>query len=373
MNSIRDYLDRTYRELNSALKAEERGDIQESMASYLKAARSLFDAASISQGELKRIRVENAEKLMDKGFNLETKVRAVIRSATNPELSKGLSLLEEIGINPTEVTDVSFDDVAGLEDVKREVAVKAIYPITHPDLAKRLGVKPGGGLLLYGPPGTGKTHIVRAIANEVDALFIHVLPTQLYNQWFGNFEKNINKLFIATKMCSPVVLFFDEIDALVPRRRTSASSVMKRAVPQFLNELGGIGDNPDVNILVIGATNNPWDLDEAIMRPGRFDELVYVPPPDWEARRRLFEIYLQGLNYSVDLELNTITDMTEGFSGADIRRICEKTNENIFKDAVEKGVIKEITTEEIEATIMERSPSIPSDMIKKYEQFQNKH
>ncbi|MFH0981768.1 MAG: ATP-binding protein, partial [Planctomycetota bacterium] len=164
-----------------------------------------------------------------------------------------------------EKPDVGFDDIAGLEDVKQEIRLKMLYPFTHPELAQRYAIPVGGGVLLYGPPGTGKTMMAKAIAKEIDATFFVVSPAQVMSKWVGEAEQNVRKLFEAAKAEPKSVIFIDEIEALVPRRKSDGSTVMARVVPQILQELEGFDRKGDRALLLVGATNKPWLLDEAIL------------------------------------------------------------------------------------------------------------
>ncbi|MBK8270117.1 MAG: ATP-binding protein [Planctomycetes bacterium] len=175
-----------------------------------------------------------------------------------------------------EVPTIGFDDIAGLDEVKHEIRLKMIYPFAHPELASQYKIGVGGGLLLYGPPGTGKTMIAKAIAKEIEATMFVVSPAQVLSKWVGEAEQNIRKLFEAAKAEPKAIIFIDEIEAMVPSRRDSNSSVMTRVVPQILQEIEGFDRKGDRPLLFVGATNEPWALDSAMMRPGRFDAKVYV-------------------------------------------------------------------------------------------------
>ena len=174
---------------------------------------------------------------------------------------------------------IRFDDVAGLDDVKQDIRLKMIYPFDHADLAAKFGIRPGGGVLLYGPPGTGKTMLAKATAGEIDAAFFRISPADILSKWVGEAEQNIKKLFDAAASEKRSIIFIDEIEALVPARRDEGSSVMQRVVPQILQGMEGFDKKSGQPILFMGATNVPWQLDPAVLRPGRFDEKVYIPLP----------------------------------------------------------------------------------------------
>jgi len=233
-----------------------------------------------------------------------------------------------------ETPDVSFGDIAGLEDVKEEIRLKMIYPLRHADAAAEYGLGVGGGLLLYGPPGTGKTMIAKAIAREIDATFFVVSAAQILSKWVGEAENNIRKLFEAAKAEDKSVIFLDEIEAMVPRRTSSGSTVMQRVVPQILQELEGFDRGSDQCLLFVGATNKPWMLDEAMMRPGRFDTKAYLGLPDAPARMRMLEIYLGNRPLDKDVDLGQLCGMLDGYSGADIKSLGQKAAAVPFMDFV---------------------------------------
>ena len=187
-----------------------------------------------------------------------------------------------------------FADIAGLEDVKEDIRLKLIYPLAHAEKARRYGIRTGGGVLLYGPPGTGKTMIARAIAGEIDAAFFSVKPSEMLSKWAGEAEKNVAELFRVARAAPLSVVFIDEIDALLPGREKDRSSIMQRLVPQFLAELDGFDTSGRNPLLFLGATNKPWALDSAVLRPGRFDAKIYVGLPDRAARRAMLAAGLRG-------------------------------------------------------------------------------
>ncbi|MCH8275651.1 MAG: ATP-binding protein [Armatimonadetes bacterium] len=268
-----------------------------------------------------------------------------------------------------EKPDISFDDIAGLEDVKQDVRLKMIYPFAHPELAGKYGITVGGGVLLYGPPGTGKTMIAKAIAHEIDATFFVVSAAQILSKWVGEAEQNIRKLFEAAKAEPTSVIFLDEIDALVPRRKSESSAVMQRVVPQILQELEGFDRTAERALLFVGATNKPWMLDDAILRPGRLDAKIYVGLPDAPARYRMLELYLGDKPLADDVEFGVLCDRLEGYSGADIRSVAQQSAQRPFLEAVGGKEARPITMADVLSVIEQTPPSVnPADLIR-FERF----
>lgn len=264
---------------------------------------------------------------------------------------------------------IGFDDIAGLEDVKQEIRLKMIYPFSHPDLARQYGIGVGGGVLLYGPPGTGKTMIAKAIAHEIDATFFLISPAQMMSKWVGEAEQNVRKLFDAAKAEPTSVIFLDETEALIPKRKSDSSTVMQRVVPQLLQELEGFDRKSDRALLFVGATNKPWMLDEAVLRPGRLDAKIYVPLPDAPARFKLLEIYFGNRPLADDVDFGELCDRLNGYSGADIKNIAQEAAHRPFMEAVAGAEPRPISRADILAVIEENLPSVhPSDIIR-YEKF----
>lgn len=267
---------------------------------------------------------------------------------------------------------IGFDDIAGLDDVKEDIRLKMIYPFRHPELAARYGVRAGGGVLLYGPPGTGKTMLAKAIAREIEATFFLISPAQVLSKWVGEAEQNIRKLFEAAKAEPQAVIFIDEIEALVPRRQTDTSSVMQRVVPQILQELEGFDRQAGRCLLFVGATNRPWLLDEAMLRPGRFDSRVYIPLPDGPARYRLLEMYLaKDRPLGDDVDLGALCDRLEGYSGADIKNIADRAAAIPFMEAINGGEPRPIRMADILAVIEDTLPSVHPGDLTRFEAFES--
>ncbi len=265
--------------------------------------------------------------------------------------------------------NIGFDDIAGLEDVKNEIRLKMIYPFSHAELAARYGIPVGGGILLYGPPGTGKTMIAKAIATEIDATFFLVSPAQMMSKWVGEAEQNIRKLFDAAKAEPKSVIFLDELEALVPKRKSDSSTVMQRVVPQILQELEGFDRASDRALLFVGATNRPWMLDEAVLRPGRLDAKVYIGLPDAPARFKLLEIHFGHRPLADDVDFGVLCDRLEGYSGADIKNLAHEAAERPFLEAVGGQEPRSITMADVTSVIEAIPPSVHASDLVRFERF----
>ena len=262
-----------------------------------------------------------------------------------------------------------FSDVAGLEDVKQDIKLKMIYPFQHPDLAAKFGVRAGGGILLYGPPGTGKTMLAKATAGEIEATFFRISPADVLSKWVGEAEQNIKKLFDAAAAEPRSIIFIDEIEALVPARRDEGSSVMQRVVPQILQGVEGFDKKAGRPILLMGATNVPWQLDTAILRPGRFDEKVYIPLPDLAARRHMLDLYLGKRPINPDVNFDALAQRLEGYSGADISYICDRAAVVPFLQSVASGQEGQITQEIVDDVLHDTEPSVTAEMLRRFDEW----
>jgi len=254
-----------------------------------------------------------------------------------------------------EKPDIKFEDVGGLEEIKKEIDLKIIKPLENPELYAAYGKKVGGGILLYGPPGCGKTYLARATAGEINAGFINVSLNDILDMWQGNSEKNLHNFFTKARENAPCVLFFDEIDALAAKRSDMVQSAGKKVINQFLSELDGIQHNNE-GLLIIGATNTPWHLDSAFRRPGRFDRIIFVPPPDLKSKETIIELSLKDKPKS-DIDFKKIAKRTKNYSGADINAIVDIAVEAKLEEALLTGVPKPITTKDLLAATEKHSAS----------------
>ena len=341
-----------------------------------------------AQGEdLKEARRQTAERLLDLARDCESaktqkrEGRSAGRAGANRPSSNRSSAgagsressKEETGESDAsdwlvrEKPSIRFADVAGLDAVKEDIRLKMIYPFEHPELAERFGIRPGGGILLYGPPGTGKTMLAKATAGEIDAAFFRVSPAEIMSKWVGEAEQNVKKLFDAASAEKRAIVFIDEIEALVPARQDSGTSVMQRVVPQILQGMEGFDKKGGSPILFMGATNVPWQLDPAVLRPGRFDEKVYIPLPDLAARRKLLDIHLGKRPVADDVDFDALASRLEGYSGADLKYLCDRAATIPFLRSVAGHDEGEITADVIADVIADTPRSVNDEMLVRFE------
>jgi transitional endoplasmic reticulum ATPase len=250
---------------------------------------------------------------------------------------------------------VNFADVGGMESVKKEIELKIIRPLLHPELYKAYGKKVGGGILLYGPPGCGKTYLAKATAGQVNAKFINVSLNDILDMWIGNSEKNLHEIFELGRYNTPCVLFIDEIDALGASRSDMKQSAGRHLINQFLQELDGIDNNND-GVLILGATNTPWNLDPAFRRPGRFDRIIFVPPPDAVTRESILRLKLANKPVS-NIDYSQVAKKTEHYSGADLDALIDIAIELKLESSFADGIPKPIDTSDLLSAIKKHKPS----------------
>lgn len=297
--------------------------------------------------------------------------------------------------NKVEVPDVKWIDIGGLEDTKRELQEMVRYPIEHRHLFEKFGMMASRGVLFYGPPGCGKTLMAKAIANECGANFISVKGPELLNAWFGGSEANVRELFDKARAASPCILFFDEMDSIARARGGGgggASDTSDRVINQLLSEIDGIGGGK--TLFIIGATNRPDILDPGLMRPGRLDQLIYIPLPDFDSRVSIFKANLRKSPVADDITFDQLAEVTDGFSGADITEICQRAAKNAIRDCITAEIERqkrvedgELTQEEADAlpdsvpyisrshfeqSMSKARRSVTPDIVAQYDEFQAK-
>ncbi|MEU3168470.1 AAA family ATPase [Streptosporangium sp. NPDC006930] len=240
----------------------------------------------------------------------------------------------------------SFADVAGMEQVKQSLRMKLLLPVQQPEMFAAYGRRAGGGVLLYGPPGCGKTHLARAAAGELGADFISVGLSDILDMYVGSSERNLHATFERARRNSPCVLFFDEVDALAARRSDMGQAHNRQIVNQFLAEMDGVEGGANEGVLILAATNAPWYVDAAFRRPGRFDQLVFVPPPDAAARAAVLSLLCRKAPLA-EVDFRMIAEATEGFTGADLKGVVDRAVEAKLQDAIRVGRLLPLSTADL--------------------------
>ncbi len=266
-----------------------------------------------------------------------------------------------------EVPNVNWDDVGGMEDVKQELEEAIEWPLKHPDVFKRMGVRPPKGILLYGAPGTGKTLMAKAVAHESKANFILVKGPELLSKWVGESEKAVRKIFEKARQTSPTIIFFDEIDSLAPRRGMSQdNNVTERVVNQLLTEMDGMIELD--NIVILAATNRPDMLDTALLRPGRFDRIILAPAPSEKARLEIFKVHTKDMPLDKDVKIEELAKETEGYVGADIEAVCREAALLALRKDIKS---KKVNKEHFDAALKKVSPSVTKEVADAYKDLLN--
>jgi transitional endoplasmic reticulum ATPase len=262
-----------------------------------------------------------------------------------------------------ESPNIHWDEVGGLEAVKENLREAVEWPLKNPERFTRLGINPPKGILLHGPPGCGKTLLARVVATESEANFISVRGPEIFSKWVGESEKAIREIFRKARMAAPSIIFFDEFDALVPSRGSAGDSgVTERVISQLLTEIDGLVSLQ--NIVVIAATNRPDIIDPAVLRPGRFDRRVYVPPPDEEARLKIFEIMTGEMPLDNSVNIKSLSRMTDGYTGADIDSVVREAGLHALRRDLDTS---SVTMGDFELALSEIAPSITPQMVDWYE------
>ncbi|HEX8523177.1 MAG TPA: ATP-binding protein [Tepidisphaeraceae bacterium] len=343
----------------------------------LEAARAMTSLAKeAASDELRAGREEMARKLLELARDCEVakkeKRRQLKPSRASASRDEDAEREGEGGAEKwlvTEKPSIRFADVAGLDEVKEEIRLKMIYPFAHPELAEKFDIRAGGGVLLYGPPGTGKTMLAKATAGEIDAAFFRISPADVLSKWVGEAEQNLKKLFDAAAAEPRSIIFIDEIEALVPARRDEGSSIMQRVVPQILQGMEGFDKKSSSAVMFMGATNVPWQLDPAVLRPGRFDQKIYIPLPDLAARRKMLDLYLSKRPVADNVDLDGLARRLEGFSGADIKYLCDRAATIPFLQSVAGGDEGEITPSIVDDVLAETKPSVTHEQVQRFDQW----
>ena len=298
-------------------------------------------------------------KLADSVLKTDKPVEVVRQAAIKKALEK----------QPKEGSDkITWDMIGGYEEIKREIREYIELPLRRKDLAEKYGLKPPKGILLFGPPGCGKTMMMKALANEAKINFIYVSVPEIMSKWYGESEQRLRELFNNARKMAPVILFFDEIDTIgVRREQHVGDSVTPRLLSLMLSEMDGLASEDGV--IVVGSTNVPHLLDKALLRPGRFDKLIYVGLPDLRSRIEIFKIHCKSKPLAGDVDFEALAKMTERYTGADIANVCQEVARRVAAESLNTGVIREIKMEDFIEVIKKYKPSVSLETLEQYEKF----
>lgn len=340
-----------------------------------KAADFCFALAKQTTGPVSTSYVTTAEGWLEIAEKLTT-AKLPKRSAAVRDARAGSSAAPQTDVSGdggesfevAETPNVSFDDIAGMNEAKASIQEMIIYPMREPEKAKALKLKPGGGVILYGPPGNGKTMFGKAIAHEIAAPFFYASGAQLRSKWHGESEQNLSRLLKAAVSRPVAVLFLDEIDGLLPRRTASSSVVDNRIVTQFLADVGGFRES-DNTLLILGATNKPWAIDEAVFRTGRFDEKIYIGLPDSSARQGMLTRAFDGVACEPSVDCQAWATRLDGYTGSDITGLAKKARQIAFRRSIETGEMPIVLESDLEAALKVIPSSVTPQMIKQYDEF----
>ncbi|MCD6509986.1 MAG: AAA family ATPase [Thermoprotei archaeon] len=266
---------------------------------------------------------------------------------------------------------LSLDDVGDMDWVKEELYESIVLPLANVKLMKYYNIKPVKGILLFGPPGCGKTFIMRALASSLKVNFLYVRFSDLLSKWYGESERRIAEIFERARSMVPCIIFLDEIDALGRSRDLySSDDVAPRILSVLLNEMDGL--DPINGVIVVAATNAPHMLDPALLRPGRFDKLIYVPPPDERARKEILKVHLRDMPLADDVDIAKLASLTENFSGADLAMLCQEVARRVALEAAKLGRYRKIRMRDFLSVLPYMKPSITPELIERYREFRGK-
>ena len=335
-----------------------------------KAAAKISDCAEIlasrTTGIVAEAYAKEVESWRSLARKLEVRIGRAARGDARPPDARPTGDGDEWLV--AEKPDVTFDDIAGMEEAKRIIDEMVLYPMKSPEKARALGLNPGGGVLLFGPPGTGKTMLGKAIAGALDAPFYYASGADLRSKWYGESEQRLSQLMNAAKSHPVAVVFLDEIESLLPKRTEGSHAADNRVVTQFLSDVGGFKDSQNL-LLVLGATNKPWDIDEAVFRTGRFDEKVYIAPPDFPARRKILELNIGSVSLEDGVDLDDIARGMDGASGSDVSAVVSAAKRAALSRAVRENTEPVLTGVDFEEARRRIPLSITDEILAPYKKF----
>lgn len=332
-------------------------DPQSPASAYLLLSRLLLQMGEVDRAVTQYKRALARDPEVD---DPELRTRLGINAAPTDEIDEGRAREPagegtDTAAPALERPKISFADVGGMEALKDEIQLKIVHPLRHPDVYAAYGKSAGGAILLYGPPGCGKTYLARATAGEVGATFLPVGLNDVLDMWIGQSERNLHGIFELARDSQPCVLFFDEVDALAASRSDFRTSAGRQVINQFLAELDGV-QYSNSGVLILSATNAPWHIDQAFRRPGRFDRMIFVPPPDGRARTAILRLACRG-KPQTDLEFDQIAAKTDAFSGADLVAIVDAAVDEKLRRSIKTGRPEPLTTKDLLAAAKQIRPS----------------
>jgi len=375
-----------------------RGDLESARIYFLKALEKLKILYHRSDPSLKNIwldPINKLEKIIREIAKIASRQKRVIPTSLPSVISKpevqSMRMPEPSAVEAPRVYEIpeicnqdfivaekpnlSFNDLAGFEKVKQELTENIEWPLKYPDKLNKLGVTPIKGILLFGPPGCGKTYIVKCAAGQFNITLMRADPASILSKYVGEAEKTVRIMFECASKLAPSIVFIDEVDKFLPAE-VHGTDAIKRVEAQFLQEMDGISSNS--GFITVMATNEPWNLTPALIRPGRVDKIIYVPPPDAEARKRLFELYLKGVELEKNVKIKELVKLTEPnekgyYSSSGIKTICDEAKRNLFREWIRKGVEVPMPKKFLIDAIKNVPRSITHQMIKKYENWAKQH
>ncbi len=363
-----------------ATKLDREGNYKEAIEKYVKAAEVLLKLSKLTENpKLQTIYYQKAKEYVERSKELKNYLKGKTTRITYLTRS-GKKITEDVDALTAAIADtvvyekpkVRWEDVADLQAAKTALREAIIIPILRPDLFKGPR-KPWKGILLYGPPGCGKTLLAKAAAAECDATFFNVDAASLVSKWLGESEKLVKTLFNLARQNQPSIIFIDEIDSIATVRAEEDIGGERRLKTQLLIEMDGLRERDDERIIVLGATNRPWDIDPAMRR--RFEKRIYVPLPDRDARKEIFRIHTEGAELAPDVDFDKLAELTEGYSGADIALICREALMIPIRELDQEGKLTEIekirpvTMRDFMQSLSKIKPSVSPEEIERYEEW----
>lgn len=356
--------------IDQGSRAMESGQKRQASLAYYQAGKQLLQLAKNKRGVQRRLHNHQAKRLLDYGQKLERE--AMLSQSDNTAANQSpvdTKINDANEFVPLSHPSTRFTDVIGLDELIDTLKVQTLETWKHPEMAKMYGQNTGHSLLFYGPPGTGKTLLVKALAGELDIPLYSINMSDILSKWIGESEQNVATLFKEARKHPKAIVFVDEIDALTAKREGDSHESSKRLVSQFLTELDGLNDDDNQSLLFIGACNHPWQIDDAIMR--RLNP-YYIPLPDQNARKQLFDLHLKDIPRQADLNLKEMAQRTQGYSGSDIARLIETAGSYAFREAIKTGQAHLMDRTDFEKALKTVKRSVTDELLAEYDSYEQK-